>query len=323
MSKDNKKKQARKLYESPDNSLYTLEDVADHLDCSVSCIKKYAAEDSRNGHKWKKVPRLRNSKKQNDNSFEKDVLKGNHRQPASSNHSDGKVTVRKTYVDGEAVKDILGFNPLDETFKAPDLTDREKMFCYFFLETFSVKNAAVKAGYAPKNAAIMGARVMSRPAVTAEINRLKEIIAHNCFVSIDRIINKHASIAFSDLSDYVDYGHKSELVEVYDEDGNVVDYEEKKVGYFNIKPLAEVDGSIIKEVKQGKYGMEIKLEDRQKSLDFLANFIAVPKKIDQDKLDIVKAKLNLDKETTLEEMLEMVRNLSDDGMEEFINGLQE
>lgn len=72
------------------------------------------------------------------------------------------------------------------------------------------------------------------------------------------------------------------------------------VNYVDLKEGATVDGTIISEVKQGKDGVSIKLADRLKALDKLSLYFdlfpdSFKRKIEEEKLNISKQKLELDK----------------------------
>jgi phage terminase small subunit len=45
------------------------------------------------------------------------------------------------------------------------------------------------------------------------------------------------------------------------------------INYFNFKNSNQVDGGLICEVSKGKSGMKVKLEDRRKALDWLADYM--------------------------------------------------
>lgn len=74
----------------------------------------------------------------------------------------------------------------------------------------------------------------------------------------------------------------------------------KIVNFVDFKESAEVDDTIISEVKQGKDGVSIKLYDKMKALDVLTKYIdLLPDKhkrmLEEEKLKIEKERLALDK----------------------------
>ena len=103
-------------------------------------------------------------------------------------------------------------------------------------------------------------------------------------INEDDIIEKHMRIAFSDMTDFVEWGN------------------EKFSNYVKFKDSNLVDGGLIKEIKQGKDGASIKLEDRQKSLDWLSNFFEMnpnnryKKEFDKERLRIQKEQFEHNKE---------------------------
>jgi phage terminase small subunit len=72
------------------------------------------------------------------------------------------------------------------------------------------------------------------------------------------------------------------------------------VNYVDLKGCNGIDSSVISEVSQGRDGIKIKLPDKMKALDWLANHMDLldtatkeKLKIEKDKLDLEKAKANM------------------------------
>lgn len=292
---------ARELYETPDNGLDSMAAVAKHMGKSLSSVQGWAKKAKERGMPWKK-PKIAT------------IVKGNivRKTKPGVDHKDAKITVekggvRKTFLDPAAIEEQLGKDVIDEIMENPDLRDREKLFCIHFIGNFNPRAAAIKAGFSPNTAQTVGLSLLRKKAVKAEIVRLKELYAYNNFMDIQRIINRHVSIAFSDMGDFVEYG--TETKPVYNEDGDVVSYEEKP--FFRVKPTEEVDSSLIKTIKAGKYGIEVTLEDRSKSLEFLGKLLSIPSKLENEKLSLLKKKLEIDSEFTAEKVLEIIKSLPD------------
>jgi len=77
----------------------------------------------------------------------------------------------------------------------------------------------------------------------------------------------------------------------------------KTVNFVDIKPSAEIDGTLISEVKQGKDGVSIKLHDKMKALEKLELYLDLlpdkhKRKIEEEKLKLDQAKFDLDKKKT-------------------------
>ena len=163
-------------------------------------------------------------------------------------------------------------------FTAPEneeLTEREQLFCRFFVNNRNATQAAIKAGYSPRSAAEIGYENLRKPHIRAEINRLRKIRNHDLILSEDDIVERYMRIAFADMTDFTEFG--TEDVPVYGADGQQIMLDDgsmatTKRNYMNFKSHEQVDGGLICEISVGKSGMKVKLEDRQKALGWLADY---------------------------------------------------
>lgn len=66
--------------------------------------------------------------------------------------------------------------PKKEIYNNPDkpLTSKEKAFCREYIKSNNGKQAAIKAGYAPKTAAITASKILTHANVQKEIGRLTQ-----------------------------------------------------------------------------------------------------------------------------------------------------
>ena len=113
---------------------------------------------------------------------------------------------------------------------------------------------------------------------------LKENKLNRAFVSKDDIFQKYLDIAFSDITDYTEFGVKE--VEIEGEKGKK---ERIKVPYVNIKNSDEVDGTLISEISDKK----VKLLDRMKALEWLTTHMNFANKEQKAKYDKLRAEIDL------------------------------
>jgi phage terminase small subunit len=59
--------------------------------------------------------------------------------------------------------------------------------------------AAIRAGYAPGSARVVGPRLQRRPDVEAALEARMEVIVERAHVTVQRIVGEAARIAFADL----------------------------------------------------------------------------------------------------------------------------
>lgn len=166
-------------------------------------------------------------------------------------------------------------------FSAPEneeLTEKESLFCRFFVNNRNATQAAIKAGYSVNTAGVIGYENLNKPHIRAEVERLKAIRNQAIMLSEDDIVERYMRIAFADMTDFSEFG--IEDVPVVDAEGKPVINDDgsmmvEKRNYLNFKDHSQVDGGLICEISVGKQGMKVKLEDRQKALDWLANYFGM------------------------------------------------
>ena len=187
---------------------------------------------------------------------------------------------------------------LDSFLEDSDLTEKQRLFCLYYVRSFNATQSAIKAGYSPATAHVQGPRLLGNVRVREEIKRIKQCMTNELFIEAMDVLNKYIKIAFSDITDYLTFGQREVQImgafgPVEDEKGNPV---MKEVNYVDFKESGIVDGTIISEVKQGKDGVSIKLEDRMKALDKLALYFDLfpdkfKRQIEEEKLKIAHHKV--------------------------------
>lgn len=191
-----------------------------------------------------------------------------------------------------------------------DLTDKQELFCIYYGKYFNATKAALKAGYSKDTARFIASENLTKPNIVSEINRLKASKFKGAFLEKEDILQKYIDIAFSDITDYVEFGQvEVPVMTMYgplkNEDGEIV---MKKINSIRFKEGTEVDGTIISEVKQGRDGASIKLQDKMKALEFLSKHSGLLGVETQHKLKMEEENLKLAKER-----LEIDRNKSGAG----------
>lgn len=180
-----------------------------------------------------------------------------------------------------------------------ELTEKQRLFCLYYIKSFNATMAAIKAGYEPSRAHVTGSELVRNRKVAAEIRRLKGQMQEELFVDAMDVLNRYIKIAFADMTDFVEF--RQEEVPVMGPFGPLLvkDPETgeektltKMVNVVKFKDSIQVDGGLICQIKQGKDGTSIKLEDRQKALDKLALYFDLfPDKF-QRRIEEERLKLN-------------------------------
>ena len=193
----------------------------------------------------------------------------------------------------EAVADDV-----EEVVQNTELTDKQRLFCLHYIRCFNATKAYQKAyGVDYSTAAAISYRLLEKDGVKQEIQRLKRSRLNREMLNEDDIFQKYMDIAFADITDYVEFGREtvpvislSGPVEVVDTETGEKIQATKEINVVRFKESDQVDGTIITEIKQGKDGTSIKLADRMRALEWLADHMGLATA--EQRLRIEKMKLD-------------------------------
>lgn len=167
-----------------------------------------------------------------------------------------------------------------ETLQNDELTPEYQMFCIYYSRTFNATQSYLNAFHCSYNTAnAEGYKLLVKPCVKAEIERLKEIKRQQIIAGAEDIVELQMRIAFSDIGNYVSFGQeKVPVMAMYGPvkvENEVTGEKETLMQEINVVRLNEsdrVDTQIVQEVKQGKSGVSVKLADKQKAMDWLSKY---------------------------------------------------
>ena len=191
--------------------------------------------------------------------------------------------------------------------KALDLTEKERLFCLYYIKDFNASLAIRKAGYNTTNSDVMGYQLLQKAHIKKYIDELRECMATDAMLDVNRLIEQYKKIAFYDISDFIDFGTETVYATVtdpvtlktefvLDEDGEKIKLYDRSFARFK----NGVDGQLISEVALGKDGIKIKLPDRTKALDKLFDYVDIPRQVDRKRIEIEekKAQGDIDEDVT-------------------------
>ena len=186
-----------------------------------------------------------------------------------------------------------------------ELTDQQQLFCLYQSRMFNYTKAYMKAnpGCTYASAAVLGSRWMKNPAIQKEIEQLKQNRLNREMLKQEDIFQKYMDIAFADMNDFISFGQ--EEIET--------DYGPRMVNGVRLKESDQVDGTLITEVKQGRDGVSVKLADRMKAIDWLADHMDIATTEQKAKIEQIRAKTAIMSGTSEEET-------EDDGFIEALKG---
>lgn len=153
-----------------------------------------------------------------------------------------------------------------EILESSDLEDWEEVFCLEYLKHFNKTKAYQKArpDISYQSANTLGPRLFAEVRIQKRLSDLKSAKNEQLFIQSADIDEQWAKQAFSDVSDFVEFG--TEIRAEIDDEGNL---QEVIKNFVRFKNASEIDGSLIQEVKMGRDGPVIKLYDKQKAMQEL------------------------------------------------------
>jgi phage terminase small subunit len=239
------------------NGEILLKDIATQLDVSESTVRSW-----KNRYKWDNEISA-TSQKNKCNVANKKVIKEN----------------KETHT--KKLKKI-------ENSLSDELTEKQRLFCIYYIENFNATKAYQKAYDCDyQTARRCGSRLLTNVDIKKEIDKLtNECLEEqeiNSKLLSKRIFQKYIDIAFADITDYITFGKQ-------EREGEFGPY---TVNYVDLKDSNNVDGSLISEVSQGKDGIKIKLQDKMKALQWLSDRTDMLSDKDRYKLDLEITKTEL------------------------------
>ena len=192
---------------------------------------------------------------------------------------------------------------VESVMKNTELTDKQQLFCIYYIRCFNATKAYQKAyGCNYTTAMSEGSKHLRNPKIKEEIFRLKQERLNREFLSESDIFQKYMDIAFADITDYVEFGNGSFNDP---ETGEEVSY-----CFVNLKDSKTVDGTIVSEVSKGREGAKIKLADRMKALQWLTDHMDLATDKQKAEIALLRAKVQTDDS----------EEIADDGFLEALNG---
>lgn len=205
----------------------------------------------------------------------------------------------KNNVKKEAIKEAV-----EQVIENADLTDKQRLFCLYYVKCFNATKAYQKAFQVDYATACGNAsNLLKSIEIKNEILRLKQNRLNREMLDESDIFQKYMDIAFSDVTDFVEFGQEDVPVmavygpvQVKDEETGEKKTLTKRVNVVRFKDSSEVDGTLIAEVKQGKDGASIKLPDRMKALEWLGEHMDMATEEQKVRIEMMRQKSNVQQE---------------------------
>lgn len=193
----------------------------------------------------------------------------------------------------EAIAEAVG-----QVIENAELTDKQRLFCLYYVKCFNATKAYQKTFQVDYATACGNAsNLLKSIEIKNEILRLKQNRLNREMLDESDIFQKYMDIAFSDMTDFVEFGQEDVPVmavygpvQIKDEETGEKKTLTKRVNVVRFKDSSEVDGTLIAEVKQGKDGASIKLPDRMKALEWLTEHMYMATEEQRARIENIKAK---------------------------------
>lgn len=186
-----------------------------------------------------------------------------------------------------------------------ELTDKERLFCFYMTKYFSGAKAVLAAGYNVRreNAAKMAYCMMQKPKIQKEVQALKEAKIGRALLTVDDIFDRMIAVATADLGDYVEFGQEEiPIMAMYgpvvitDPDTGEKKELKEKINTVRFRESVDLDTSLLAEVKVGKQGASIKLHDQQRAWEWLAEHMDIMSTAQQRQYELARDRLELEKQ---------------------------
>lgn len=140
--------------------------------------------------------------------------------------------------------------------KPPRLTAKQAVFVAEYLKDLNATQAAIRAGYSEKSAARIGAELLNKTQVGAEIVKAQGRRAERAEITADRVLEELAKIAFADPRDLMQWGPEGVTLK-------------ESAG------LTEAQAASVAEVGKTSGGIRLKKHDKVKALELLGRHIGI------------------------------------------------
>ncbi|BDU83514.1 terminase small subunit [Clostridium perfringens] len=250
---------------------YKLIDISKELDIPSSTVRR-----------WKKTYNWDNER--SDKNSERSLKKNNKK-------------IKKKEPIVEEVNEVL---------QNAELTDKQRLFCIYYINCFNATKAYQKAyecSYIVAN--VEGYRTLVKPSIKSEIEKLKQHKLNRAMISEEDIFQRYLDIAYANIGDYLKFGKRRKNKWTKNKDGEFIPVIDPDTGqqeffeynFIELNESSDVDTSLLSEVKEGKDGISVKLKDGMKALDWLTKHMNIATDKQKVELEVLKSKIVKDEKS--------------------------
>ena len=188
-----------------------------------------------------------------------------------------------------------------ETLNNEELTERQRLFCLYYVRWFNATKAYRKVYDCDYTTAMTnGSMLLRNTKIQEHIQAIKDAKIKQAMYTAEDFFQKMMDIAYSDATDFLSFGRR-----INEKTG--LEY-----NYVDFLDSSEVDGTLIQEVKQGKDGCTIKLVGKEFALKWLDKHYSEATELQKAQFEQLRAQTDkLNKETDSGKAAEKVTIIND------------
>lgn len=176
-----------------------------------------------------------------------------------------------------------------DTLQNDELTEEQRFFCIYYSRTFNATQSYLKAYQCSyETAMVNGCRLLRNAKVKEEIELLKEIKRQQIVAGEEDIVELQMRIAFADMGQILEF----------DQDG------------VTLQDSQMVDMQLIKKVSEGKFGVSVEIENRQKAIEWLTRYFLMHPD-DKYRAEFEKKRAAGKEENSAEQLLQNMQTIAD------------
>lgn len=173
-------------------------------------------------------------------------IRGGKKSESKSVHTKGKkVCTQKNVRKSPPEQDE------DELPENDELNDKMQQFCVFYVKSFNATKSYMKAyGTDYASAAVGANRLLKKDKIKGFIKELKAQKASIALFEPEDLVQKYMDIAFADMREFANIDASGTGIEIN----------------------RDFDGTLVSQLKETKFGIDIKLPDRMKAMEWLGKY---------------------------------------------------
>ncbi len=156
-----------------------------------------------------------------------------------------------------------------EQAKTNKLSNCEEIFCAIYAKCFDAPRAYSKAfGTDFNTSKIEASKLIEKESIRERIKQIKTSRFNREMIDAEDVIGMYIKIAFADVTDYVEFGKRTQT----DESGNEVVINEVN---FKNESGTDFEAAPISSISNSKTGWKVNFYDRMKALEWLSKHLGL------------------------------------------------